>query len=165
MKPALIASLLTLSIAAACSATPEFGSPSKFANAGQAAPQAIVARKSAHSFDETVSRVRGAIEARPLTLFAEIDHAEGARSAGLTLGPSTLFVFGNPSSGTPLMQANPALGIELPMKILVVETDGGVQVIRQDVSSVLRQYAVAPETTPAARIEETLTAILNEATR
>ncbi|MEM5515645.1 DUF302 domain-containing protein [Henriciella sp. AS95] len=165
MKLAPLASLVALSIAAACSATPEFGSPSEFGNAGQAAPQAIIAHKSTLGFEETVDKLRSAIEARPLTLFAEIDHAKGARDAGLTLSPSTLFIFGNPSVGAPLMQANPALGIELPMKILVVDTGSGVQLIRQDIPSVLRQYAVSPTDVPVDKIEETLIAITTEASR
>lgn len=33
-------------------------------------------------------------------------------------------MFGNPQAGTPLMQADPTVGIELPLKILVWD-DGG----------------------------------------
>ena len=81
----------------------------------------------------------------------------------MQLSPSTLFIFGNPKAGTPLMQANPALGIELPMKILVIETTNGVQVLRQNIPVILSQYGVTPEDVNAASIEQTLSAIVDEA--
>ncbi|WP_182481879.1 DUF302 domain-containing protein [Henriciella algicola] len=132
--------------------------------AEQPAAQALIAADSANDFVTTVSKLRAALETRPLTIFAMVDHAEGAGEAGLELSPSTLFIFGNPQAGTPLMQANPALGIELPMKILVIETNSGVQVLRQDISALVSQYGLNPESVNAAGIEETLAGIVAEAT-
>jgi uncharacterized protein (DUF302 family) len=56
---------------------------------------------------------------------AGIDHAAGAAKAGLTLGPTTVVIFGNARAGTPLMQANQAVGIDLPLKALVFEDEAG----------------------------------------
>ncbi|WP_018148774.1 DUF302 domain-containing protein [Henriciella marina] len=131
--------------------------------ADQPAAQALVAENSAHDYATTVTRLQSALEARPVTIFAKVDHAEGARGAGMQLAPSALFIFGNPQAGTPLMQANPALGLELPMKILVLETENGVQILRQDISAVLRQYGVEAASVNAAQIEETLAGIVAEA--
>ena len=61
------------------------------------------------------------------------------------------------------MQANPALGLELPMKILVVQTGNGVQILRQNISAVARQYGVAPQDVNAGSLEATLAAIVGEA--
>jgi uncharacterized protein (DUF302 family) len=133
--------------------------------ADQPAAQAIVAEQSASSFETTVSNLRAALESRPLTVFATVDHSQGASDAGMQLTSSTLFIFGNPKSGTPLMQANPVLGLELPMKVLVVETENGVQIIRQDVSAILRQYGVNPADVNASKIEQTLQTIVSEAAR
>ena len=132
--------------------------------AEQPAAQALIAADSANDFVTTVSKLRAALEKRPVTIFAMVDHAEGADEAGLELSPSTLFIFGNPQAGTPLMQANPALGIELPMKILVIETNSSVQVLRQDISALVSQYGLNPESVNAAEIEETLAGIVAEAT-
>ncbi len=60
-----------------------------------------------------------AIEDRGLEVFARIDHAAGARSVGLELADEEVIVFGSPRSGTPLMQSDPRVGIELPLRMLV----------------------------------------------
>jgi uncharacterized protein (DUF302 family) len=132
--------------------------------ADQPAAQALIAEDSANDFAATVSKLRAALEKRPLTIFAMVEHSKGAADSGLELAPSTLFIFGNPKAGTPLMQANPALGMELPMKILVIETSSGVQVLRQDIGALLNQYGVAPDSVNAGKIEDTLSGIVAEAT-
>ena len=60
-----------------------------------------------------------------MTVFARIDHAAGAAAAGLPLRPTELLIFGNAKAGTPLMQANQAIGIDLPLKALVYEDAAG----------------------------------------
>jgi uncharacterized protein (DUF302 family) len=74
---------------------------------------------------ETADRLAAAIEARGMTVFARIDHAAGAAAAGLALRPTELLVFGNARSGTPLMQADQAIGIDLPLKAVVYEDAAG----------------------------------------
>ncbi|KAB2848756.1 MAG: DUF302 domain-containing protein [Hyphomicrobiaceae bacterium] len=67
----------------------------------------------------TVTRLKAAIEKRNMTIVATIDHSAAAKGVGLELRPTVVLVFGNPRGGTPVMQCNQALGIELPMRILV----------------------------------------------
>ena len=67
---------------------------------------------------ETMDRLVSEIKARAMTVFARIDHAAGAAQVGLPLRPTELLIFGNAKAGTPLMQANHATGIDLPLKIL-----------------------------------------------
>src|SRR3954464_10257891 len=81
--------------------------------------------KSAYSFAETVQRLRAALEGKGFMIFAAIDQREAARSVGLDMPPTTLFIYGNPKGGTPLMLAAPDFGIELPLKLLVREEAGG----------------------------------------
>jgi uncharacterized protein (DUF302 family) len=54
-----------------------------------------------------------------LTVFARIDHASGAKEVGLPLRPTELLIFGNAKGGTPLMQSNQEIGLDLPLKALV----------------------------------------------
>ncbi|HVU39261.1 MAG TPA: DUF302 domain-containing protein, partial [Opitutales bacterium] len=68
--------------------------------------------------EETRARLEAEIAARGLKVFARIDHAAGAAEAGLALAPTVVVIFGNAKSGTPLMQANQTLGIDLPLKAL-----------------------------------------------
>lgn len=164
MKQALLvaASIAALSLSACQTGAPK-GPVIDPELAEQPAAQALIAADSANDFVTTVSKLRAALEKRPLTIFAMVDHSKGAWDAGLELAPSTLFIFGNPKAGTPLMQANPALGMELPMKILVIETSSGVQILRQDIEALVRQYGVTADSVNADRIEETLSGIVAEA--
>jgi len=70
---------------------------------------------------QTMDRLAKAIGEKGLTVFARIDHADGARQAGLALRPTELIVFGNAKGGTPLMQAGQEMGIDLPLKMLVYQ--------------------------------------------
>jgi uncharacterized protein (DUF302 family) len=72
-----------------------------------------------------MDRLVAEVQARGLTVFARIDHAAGARDAGLTLRPTELVIFGNAKGGTPLMHANQAIGIDLPLKALVWQDASG----------------------------------------
>ena len=51
-------------------------------------------------------------------LFTTIDHSDEARATGLELRQTQL-VFGNPRTRTPVMQAAPLAGLDLPLKVLV----------------------------------------------
>jgi uncharacterized protein (DUF302 family) len=75
--------------------------------------------------EETLARMKAALQVRGLQLFAEIDHAKNAAEAGLTLSPCTVMIFGNAKAGTPLMQAQRSTGIDLPLKVLVWEDPAG----------------------------------------
>jgi uncharacterized protein (DUF302 family) len=74
---------------------------------------------------ETADRLSSALEAKGMTVFARIDHAAGARQAGLELGPTELLIFGSARVGTPLMQANQVVGIDLPLKALIWRDGSG----------------------------------------
>ncbi len=67
---------------------------------------------------ETMDRLEGEVTARGMRVFARIDHAALAMEAGLALNPTELLIFGNPTTGTPLMQASQSIGIDLPLKLL-----------------------------------------------
>ena len=69
--------------------------------------------------DQVEARLREALDAHGLQLFARIDHAAGARKADVELEADVLLIFGNVHVGTPLMQADPRAGIELPLRMLI----------------------------------------------
>jgi uncharacterized protein (DUF302 family) len=74
---------------------------------------------------ETMDRLEAEIRAKGMTVFARIDHAAGAAEVGLPLRPTELLIFGNAKGGTPLMQANQTIGIDLPLKALIFEDAAG----------------------------------------
>src|SRR3974377_286426 len=74
---------------------------------------------------ETMDRLETEVKSKGLTVFARIDHAAGAAAVGLPLRPTELLIFGNAKGGTPLMQAAQTMGIDLPLKGLVLEEAPG----------------------------------------
>ena len=79
----------------------------------------MVTRPSRSGFQGTVKSLIAAIESRGLTVFAQVDHAAGATEAELELEDELVVSFGNPRAGTPLMQADRRVGIELPLRMLI----------------------------------------------
>ncbi|MBV9490813.1 MAG: DUF302 domain-containing protein [Verrucomicrobia bacterium] len=74
---------------------------------------------------ETMDRLEAEVRAVGLDVFARIDHTAGAAKVGLELTPIELIIFGNARSGTPLMQVDPTIGIDLPLKALVWQDPAG----------------------------------------
>ena len=72
-----------------------------------------------------MSRFESEIKAHGMNVFARINHAGLAGEAGLALRPTEVIIFGNPRGGTPLMQANQTIGIDLPLKALVWQDSSG----------------------------------------
>lgn len=105
---------------------------------------------SRHSYADTVALLQKAMKDGGNTVFAVIDQTAAAAEAGLPLRPTTLIVFGNPTGGTPLMDAFPLVALELPLKLLVWEENGVVNVSYVPASEIGVRYGV---TGMEARIE------------
>ncbi|WP_026607595.1 DUF302 domain-containing protein [Methylocapsa acidiphila] len=106
---------------------------------------------SAYSADDTIRRLEAAIEARGLAIFAKIDHAAGAAEVGLALRPTFLVIFGNARAGTPLMQDNQEIGIDLPLKALIWQDAAGkAWVGYNDPAWLAARHRLGSETAPAA---------------
>jgi uncharacterized protein (DUF302 family) len=85
----------------------------------------LVTLASAHGAAETVARFKALLDQKNIQVFADIDHAAAAREVGLALRPTRVVVFGNPQAGTPLMQSRQAIGLDLPLRVLVWEDEVG----------------------------------------
>lgn len=89
------------------------------------ADNGLITAKSPYTVDETLDRFEAAVTNRGMTIFARIDHAEGAAKVGKKLQPTVVLIFGNPTIGTLLMQSTQTAAIDLPLKLLAWEDDGG----------------------------------------
>lgn len=85
----------------------------------------LVSVKSNHDVLTTANRLESALKEKGITVFARIDHAQGAQQIGQALKPTLLIVFGNPAMGTPLIQRSRSIGIDLPLKALIWEDQAG----------------------------------------
>ena len=92
--------------------------------------------------DQVETRLREALDAHGLQLFARLDQAAGARKADVELGPDVLLIFGNVHVGTPLMQADPRVGIELPLRMLIWQDPDGTHVGYLDPRELADRYAL-----------------------
>ena len=93
----------------------------------------IIQITSENNFEATYSKLKSTLDNNPLiTIIAELDHCKNARKVDLSLGKSRIILFGNPRLGTPLMQSNIAVGIDLPQKILVFEQQENVIIAYND---------------------------------
>ena len=81
--------------------------------------------RSSHGPKDTMNRLEVEVKAKGMTVFARIDHAAGAAAVGLSLRPTELLIFGSARGGTPLMQIQQTIGIDLPLKALAWEDAAG----------------------------------------
>jgi uncharacterized protein (DUF302 family) len=114
-------------------------------------------------YGETLSRLLEAIAHRGLTVFAQIDHAEAAREVGMELADEAVVVFGNPRAGTPLMQEDPKIGIELPLRMLVWNDGEQTMLGFNDPRELSRLYQVAPQAVTLEAMSALLAELAHEA--
>ncbi len=98
---------------------------------------------------EALAALRSAIEANPnLALLATIDHQAAARNVDLELGFSTVVYFGSAAVGTPLMQAAPSTGLDLPLKVLVAEVEGQTRLVYSDPQQLAARHGLPSDQSP-----------------
>jgi uncharacterized protein (DUF302 family) len=85
----------------------------------------VTRRRSDLGPKETADRLVAEVTARGMTVFARIDHAAGAAAVNMPLRPTEVLIFGHARGGTPLMQAEQTMGLDLPLKALVYEDAAG----------------------------------------
>jgi uncharacterized protein (DUF302 family) len=79
----------------------------------------IVTKLSPRSVPDTVERLEELVAAKGLKLFAVIDHSGEAEANGLQLRDTKVVMFGSPQAGTPVMEAQPLVALDLPLKVLI----------------------------------------------
>src|SRR6266852_9159928 len=121
--------------------------------------------KCAHSVPATVDRVIAALGRRGITVFARIDHAGGARKAGLELADEELVIFGDPRAGTVLMQADPTVGYELPLRLLIWDASGQTLIGYRPPTELRDDFAVANQLEILRRMESLLGQLTTEPAR
>ncbi|WP_282606299.1 DUF302 domain-containing protein [Pelagibius sp. Alg239-R121] len=89
------------------------------------AENGTIVKESNRSVSETITLLEETLKSKGITIFARIDHAAGASKVDQSLRPTELLIFGNPKLGTPLMQSNQAVGVDLPLKALAYEDEAG----------------------------------------
>lgn len=111
----------------------------------------LVRLPSRHSVAATLDRLEASLKQRGILVFARIDFSGDAARAGLHMRTEQMLIFGNPKAGTPLMLQVPAVGLDLPLKVLAWEdAEANVWVAYNDPQYIVRRYGV--ETALAANL-------------
>ena|SRR5579864_525035 len=85
----------------------------------------LIHRASKVPVADTADRLEVVLRAKGFKIFARIDQKAEAEAVGMTMRPMQLVIFGDPRTGTPLMNTYPSIGIDLPLKVLVWEDREG----------------------------------------
>jgi uncharacterized protein (DUF302 family) len=127
------------------------------------AADGLITIRSSYGPEETMNRLEAEVKAKGMTVFAHVDHAAGAKAAGLSLPPTDLLIFGNAKGGTPLMQSVQTMGIDLPLKALVwQDASGATWLSYNDPGWLAKRHAVSHECDAAVHA---MTAALNAITK
>lgn len=105
--------------------------------------QGIAQIRSAHDMPTTLQRLEEIFKTHGLTVFARIDFSGDATRAGLSMRQEEMLIFGNPKAGTPLLQASPSVGLDLPLKALVWQDEhDAVWITYNDADYVLQRHGL-----------------------
>jgi uncharacterized protein (DUF302 family) len=125
----------------------------------------LVTLPSAHGASETVKRLKALLAQKGIGVFAHIDHAAEADKVGLSLRPTQVLIFGNPKAGTPLMQSQQTIGLDLPLRVLVWEDEEGkVWLTYRRVEDLARRYHVAGQDDAVKALDASLAGLARAAT-
>jgi uncharacterized protein (DUF302 family) len=130
------------------------------------AADGLITLRSSFGPEETMQRLEAEVRAKGLTVFAHVDHAAGAAAVGLPLRPTDLLIFGNAKGGTPLMQAQQSIGLDLPLKALVWQDEKGTTFLSYNDPHWLAQRHALDDSTraPVEAISGALKAIADKVT-
>jgi uncharacterized protein (DUF302 family) len=107
--------------------------------------EGTVKLKSAHEVTETLNRLEALLRERGVLIFARIDFSGDAARAGLAMRAEQQLIFGNPKAGTPLMQANPAAALDLPIRAVAwADESGTCWLAYNDPAYVVKRHGLDP---------------------
>jgi uncharacterized protein (DUF302 family) len=140
------------------------GAKERTMNAGDPVDD-LVTLPSAHGANETIERMKSLLTQKKIHVFAHIDHGAAAKEVGLSLRPTQVLIFGNPQAGTPLMQSQQTIGLDLPLRVLVWQDEAGkVWLTYRRPGILAKQHRVAGQDKAVKTRDDGLAALARAAT-
>jgi len=65
-----------------------------------------------------MDRLEKIIKQKGIIVYSRIYHSMGAKKVGISMRPTQLLIFGNPKAGSPLINENPLVALDLPLKVM-----------------------------------------------
>ena len=87
------------------------------------AAEGLINVQSDFNVKETTERLENILNEKGMTIFNQINHSDAAQKVGVELRETRLIIFGNPKVGSPLMQCQQSVAIDLPQKAIIWEDD------------------------------------------
>jgi len=116
----------------------------------------LVTTTAAGDVATAAQKLHAELDRRGIPVFGTVDHGANARGAGLELPDEVVLIFGDPAVGTHLMQADPTVGVELPLRILIWDDHGTTRVGYRDPRELGATYALGEQ----AAVLETMAGLL-----
>lgn len=82
-------------------------------------------KQSRYSVGETLDRLEKVLKEKGVIIFSRIYHSVGAKKVNIPMRPTQLLIFGKPVVGSPLINENPLVALDLPMKVLAWQDEKG----------------------------------------
>ena len=119
---------------------------------------------STFNVEETADRMMSILNKKGMTIFNRIKHSENAAKIGIELRKTELIIFGNPKVGSPLMDCQQSVAIDLPQKALIWE-DGNAKVwiSYNDPRYLEKRHNISGCEEAIAKIEKALAGIVKSA--
>ncbi|MBD3895689.1 DUF302 domain-containing protein [Halomonas sp. ML-15] len=132
-------------------------------HADDAAPQGIERLSGSANIDDVESRLRQALDDRDLTLVQMVDHAANAANVELDLSETRLFMFGNPEVGTPMMQCQGSVALDLPQKMVIRQDGDQVHIEWNDPHYLAERHGLDECELPLDNVASVLSEVASEA--
>jgi uncharacterized protein (DUF302 family) len=117
------------------------------------------------SVDSTVLLLEDLLISKGIASLGTFDHASNARSVGLALDDEVVVVFGSPAVGTKLIQDNPDVGYDLPLRILVRDDDGVTRVSFRDPRTFIETFGLTSSRPEVEKMSELLRDLVGRVAR
>lgn len=128
------------------------------------AADGVITVTSNYNVEETADRLVNVLKEKGMTIFNRINHSEGAANVGLELRDTELVIFGNPKVGSPLMQCQQSVAIDLPQKALIWQDDNSqVMISYNEPKYLVKRHNIPGCEKVISKIEKALDGIVRSA--
>ncbi len=128
------------------------------------AAKGMIDVKSAFGVKETGDRLENVLKEKGMIIFKRVEHSNAAKNVGLELRETELIIFGNPKVGSPLMQCQQSVSIDLPQKALIwKDSEGKVWVSYNDPRYLEKRHNILNCEEVISKIENALAGIVKTA--
>ncbi len=135
-----------------------------FSSLSLAAGDGIIKKQSQYSVTETLDRLENILKKKGISVAVRWDHGRKAQQAGITLPETEILIFGNPKLGSPLMQSNQQIGLDLPMKALAYKDEQGkVWLVYNDPAYLKQRHGITKHDPIFKKMSAALNKLTNKA--